>query len=76
MFKKRKSDVISPDPAEVQRFMELAKGVPDVQQEKIDEIKKKIESGEYKLDANAVASKILEFAQDIKKMTPQSKTGK
>jgi flagellar biosynthesis anti-sigma factor FlgM len=67
MGRKRKSDVISPDPAEVQRFKEMAKGIPDMQQEKIDEIKRKIEAGEYKVNADAVASKMIELAQDIKK---------
>ncbi len=73
MVKKRKSAVVSSDSAEVQKFKELAKRVPDVRQEKIDEIKKKIESGEYKVDSEAVASKMLELAQDMKKITPRSK---
>lgn len=67
MGRKRKSDLISPDPAEVQRFKEILKGVPDVRQEKIDEIKKKIENGEYNVNADDVASKMIELAQDIKK---------
>ena len=67
MGRKRKSDVILPDPAEVQRFKEIAKGIPDVRQEKIDEIKKKIEAGEYNVNADDVASKMIELAQDIKK---------
>jgi negative regulator of flagellin synthesis FlgM len=76
MGRKRKSDVISPDPAEVQRFKEMAKGIPDVRQEKVDEIKRKVEAGEYKVDAADVASKMIESAQDIKKMTPKFKTNK
>ena len=67
MGRKRKNNVISPDPAEVQRFKEIAKGIPDVQQEKVDEIKRKIEAGEYKINADAVASKMIELAQNIKK---------
>ncbi|MDQ1329706.1 MAG: Negative regulator of flagellin synthesis [Candidatus Poribacteria bacterium] len=76
MGRKRKSDVISPDPAEVQRFKEIAKGIPDVRQEKVDEIKRKIEAGEYKVNADAVAGKMIELAQDLKKMTPKIKTNK
>jgi flagellar biosynthesis anti-sigma factor FlgM len=73
MVRKKKSDANLPDTAEVQRFKELTKKIPDVRQEKVDAIKKKIEAGEYKIDANAVASKMLELVQDIRKITTPSK---
>jgi negative regulator of flagellin synthesis FlgM len=76
MSRKRKDNAISPDHAEVQRFKEMAKGIPDVRQEKVDEIKKKIENREYNVSADDTASKMIEFAQDIKKMAPKFKTNK
>jgi negative regulator of flagellin synthesis FlgM len=76
MVLKKKSDRNSPDPAEVQKFKELAKKIPDVRQDKVDEIKKKIESGEYQVDAEAVAKKMLELSQDVNKMTSRSKSRK
>jgi negative regulator of flagellin synthesis FlgM len=76
MVLKKKSDRNSSDPAEVQKFRELTKKLPDVRQDKVYEIKKKIESGEYQVDAEAVAKKMLELSQDVKKMTSRSKTNK
>ena len=66
----------SPNSAEVQKFRELTKKLPDVRQDKVDEIKKKIESGEYRVDAEAVAKKMIELSQDVRKMTSRSKTSK
>jgi len=76
MVLKKKSDRNSPDPAEVQKFRKLAKKLPDVRQDKVDEIKKKIKSGEYQVDAEAVAKKMFELSQDVKKMASRSKTSK
>jgi flagellar biosynthesis anti-sigma factor FlgM len=76
MNKKRKNNAVSPDQAEIQRFKEILKSIPDPQQKKIDEIKKKIDNGEYNVNADDVASKMIELAQDIKEMTPKSKINK
>ena len=76
MGRKKKSDVISSNPAEILKYKKWAKELPDVQQDRVDEIKRKIESGEYQVDAEAVAKKILELSQDIKKANCPSKTRK
>jgi len=54
---------------ELLRYKKGAKEISDIRQDKVDEIKRKIEAGEYKVDAEAVAKKMLEFAQDIHKKT-------
>lgn len=62
MMKKKKNIA---DSEELLIYKEMARGASDIRQEKIDEIKKKIESGEYKVDAEAIANKMLELAKDI-----------
>ena len=44
------------------KALEIAKSTPDVRQEKIDAIKAKIKSGEYKVDAGKVADGMLKEA--------------
>ena len=46
---------------EVRKFKEMAKAIPDVRQEKIDSIKKQLESGEYKVPAEVVAESIVDL---------------
>lgn len=52
------------DSEELLIYKEMARGSSDIRQEKIDEIKKKIESGEYEVDAEAVVKKMLELAKE------------
>ncbi len=66
MEKQKKNTACS---EELLRYKKRAKETSDIRQDKVDEIKKKIESGEYKVDAEAVAKKMLELAQDIHKKT-------
>jgi len=53
---------------ELNKYKNMAKEIPDIRHEKIDEIKKKIESGRYELDAEAIINKMIELTQDINKM--------
>jgi flagellar biosynthesis anti-sigma factor FlgM len=62
--------------AKLLRYKEMAKGIPEVRQEKVDEIKKKIEAGKYKVDAEAIAKKMLELTQDVNNVTHQKKSCK
>ena len=66
-MEKQRKNIASSE--ELLRYKKRAREISDVRQDKVDEIKKKIESGEYKIDAEAVAGKILELAQDVDKAT-------
>ena len=52
--------VLSPRIAEVGKYAEMAKALPDVRQDKIDSIKKQIESGTYKVSPESVAKSMIE----------------
>lgn len=43
-----------------EEFLKAAQNVPDVRTDRVESIKRQIESGEYKVDSNATADKILE----------------
>ena len=51
---------ISEDARLMQRARELAHGAPDVRPDKVQSLKKAIQSGVYKVDAESIAEKILE----------------
>lgn len=61
--KKSKGDelVISKHAAEVNKFRELAKTVPDIRKEKVEDIKKRLEAGIYNVSPEAVARSIIEL---------------
>ena len=44
---------------EVRRLKELAKAIPDVREEKVRSIKKRIESGKYRVPAESVAESMV-----------------
>ena len=46
--------------SEVKRFQEAADALPDLRKERIEELKRQIESGEYQVDSKAIAEKILD----------------
>jgi len=46
--------------SEVKRFKEAAGALPDIRKERIEELKRQIESGEYHADSKAIAEKILD----------------
>ena len=51
---------------EAQRIKEIISSEPDVREEKVAELKRKIESGEYKVDHDAVADKLVDsFIEEI-----------
>ena len=45
--------------------LKVAKQSPDVRQEKIEELKAKIEAGEYQIDEHQIARKLLQEEMDI-----------
>jgi flagellar biosynthesis anti-sigma factor FlgM len=61
--RKQESDeiILSPRSAEVRQSEELIKDIPDVQQQKIEAVKKQIESNTYAVDGNLVARSIIDF---------------
>ncbi|MGB9595036.1 MAG: flagellar biosynthesis anti-sigma factor FlgM [Candidatus Poribacteria bacterium] len=67
---KNKMDIYT---EEIERLKKIVKELPDTRQDKIDEIKRKIESGEYKIDGKQIARKMFELHQDIKKMSQSAK---
>jgi negative regulator of flagellin synthesis FlgM len=75
-MQRKKSKTSSCNPDELDKFKKIVDELPDVRQDKIEEIKKKIESGEYKIDGEAVAKKMFERHQDIKSMAKSNKTKK
>ena len=50
---------------EVNKFRELAKTIPDVRQEKVEAIKKQIETGKYIVPAESVAKSLVDFHCDL-----------
>lgn len=57
---KRKDEFeISNEGKEFQAIMKNLKNTPDVRQQKIDELKAKINSGSYKIDSDEIAKKML-----------------
>ena len=57
--------ILSPRAAEVQRLKKLVNDVPDVRQEKIDAIKKQIETGTYNVSARSVVESIIDLHIEI-----------
>ncbi len=51
---------LSGDAKAVNEVRDLLKYIPEVRQERIDELKKAIENGEYKVDGQKVAEKMLQ----------------
>lgn len=46
--------------SELEEATKLAAQVPDIRQKKVDEIKEKLEKGEYKIDPEKVAQKMID----------------
>ena len=55
---KRDEVILSPRAVEVRKFGELATTIPDVRQEKVEAVKKQIESGIYDVPGRTVAGSI------------------
>lgn len=50
---------LSTEGQEIQRAIKKAKEHPDIRQDKVDEIKQKIDTGTYKVDSKKVAEKMI-----------------
>ena len=51
---------------DAQRIKELALAAPDVDMEKVEKFRRLIDSGQYKVDAKAVADKMVDDHLDVK----------
>ena len=67
-----KSVSLSQD-AEVRRLKELVKSLPDVRQDKIESIKKQIDSGVYDAPAESVAESIADMARLLREKAKNTK---
>ena len=63
--KKKDEVILSSRAQEVRRLTELAKGIPAVRQEKVEAIKKQIESGTYEVSSQTVAKSIIDLHRKI-----------
>ncbi|MFH1146314.1 MAG: flagellar biosynthesis anti-sigma factor FlgM [Pseudomonadota bacterium] len=50
---------ISPASRDVQKVQEVLKSTPDVRAEKVEELKQKVNSGQYKIDSQEIANKMI-----------------
>lgn len=56
---------LSPKAQEAKRIKELAKSAPDVDMEKVEKFRKMIDEGKYKVDAKAVADRMIDQELEI-----------
>jgi len=68
-MKKKGNKMTSMDIAEIMKYKEIVKSLPDIRQDKVEAIKKKIESGEYKIDSKKVARKMIRHFYEIDQIT-------
>ena len=52
--------VLSPEARKIQQAKELIDSLPDIREEKVAEIRARIEAGEYEIDGEKVAEKIIQ----------------
>ena len=52
--------VLSPEARQIQKAKDLIGSLPDIREEKVAEIRARIEAGEYQVDGEKVASKMIE----------------
>ena len=73
-MKRQKKDKGAPSPydAEVRRYVEMTRDIPDVRQEKVEAIKKRIESGTYCVSAESVAESILDLCRSMRLGEPST----
>ena len=65
-FSKKDEFSISKEAKEIQRAMKAAKNSPDIRKEKIQEIRERINSGNYNVDAKKIAEKMIDEANMFK----------
>lgn len=51
--------VLSPEARQIQRAKELIDALPDIREEKVAEIRARIEAGDYQIDGEKIASKMI-----------------
>ena len=66
MEARKKKDKLSTRAAEIHRYAELAKDIPDVRREKIEAIKKQIETDMYDVSAESVARSVADLHRSLK----------
>lgn len=59
----KKKYISSTHTEEMRKFMELARNIPDIRQDKINNIRKQIKSGAYSIPAESVAKSIAGLAK-------------
>jgi len=52
--------VLSPEAKQIQKAKELIDALPDIREDRVAEIRARIEAGEYQIDGEKIASKIIE----------------
>ncbi|MBW1780207.1 MAG: flagellar biosynthesis anti-sigma factor FlgM [Deltaproteobacteria bacterium] len=52
--------VLSPEAQQIQKVKELIDSLPDIRDEKVAEIRAQIEAGDYDVDGEKIASKMIE----------------
>jgi negative regulator of flagellin synthesis FlgM len=52
--------VLSPEARQIQQAKELIDSLPDIREEKVAEIRARIEAGEYQIDGEKIAEKMIE----------------
>lgn len=61
------------DTDELQKYLRLIASLPEIRQEKVDEIKKKIESGQYSVETKKIVKKMIEQAAELSQHAQDSK---
>lgn len=56
---------ISSEALDFQTVLNAAKNIPDIRQDKVNELKQQIDSGTYRVDAHKIAEKMLNSARRI-----------
>lgn len=69
----KKKSVSSTDKEEICRLMEIVKKMPEIHQGKVDEVKKRIESGTYNISAESVAKSIVDHHKELTSEEAQRK---
>jgi negative regulator of flagellin synthesis FlgM len=57
--------IISLEPIELQKYEELARSIPEIQEDKTRSIKTQFESGEYNIDSKSIAKSIINLKAEI-----------
>lgn len=64
-MKKKDDKGICIDTEELQKYLRIIASLPEIRQEKVEEIKRKIESGQYSVDMKKIVKKMIEQAAEL-----------